>query len=420
MCLKKNVKLIKKKKYRLSNDYFLFNKKYNIDFFLNSKKKGEWFFRSKNKTFIYGSKGNSFFLNNEKKLNPINKDLFLKIAKKKRIPIIMNFYEDKKHKTLKKKHFLSIKKRRNKDFLFFLEKNIDQYFSNIPKRKINLIEEISKLIIKTHTILFQSIYLNNKELADLYFYKDYYTMGMYLPKNNLIKYYKYDKFLKVEKKFFNFYKKKLMQNKLKIKLKNQRIDLYEISNFYNYTIAGSTNIAKALSYILCLIVENYHSIDHFKKKNKSISTETLSTYIINEFYRFIPIVNNQMTSPFLYRQAKEDIFYNNKILIKKNEYLWFFNTLEYFDPKIFKLPHIFDPLRWKNKKLILPYKTFGVGTHACCGTFFADKWLHLLLVNFLRKVEIQKSPILLHKQYNPNVKKIFKSYLNVKISKKKQ
>lgn len=322
----------------------------------------------------------------------------------------MNFYEDIKHKPLKKKHLSFINQKKNLDFLLYLENSIDEYLEKILDKKINLIEEISKLIIKTHTSLFQSINLNDKDLSELYFYKDYYTMGMYLPKNELIKYYDNLKFLKSEKKFTNIYKKN--------KNLNNKIDIYEISNFYNYTIAGSTNIAKALSYILSLIIENFENIEALKNKDKFISVETLSKYLIYEFYRFISIVNNQMISPFIYRVAREDIYYKNKIFIKKKENLWYFNTLDYFDSKYFKAPLVFNPFRWKDKNLKLPYKTFGIGKHTCCGTYFADKWLNLLLKKILTSCEIKKGSKLLNKQYNPKVKKVLKSFFLLQIVKK--
>lgn len=413
--LKKQSQSAKNKKYKLSNDFFKFEKKYNLNFFLNSQKKNKWFFRNGNRVYIYGPEGNKFFLKNENKLNPINKNLFLSLGKKKQIPIIMNFYEDKKHEPLKKKHLSFINQKKNLDFLLYLENSIDEYLEKILDKKINLIEEISKLIIKTHTSLFKSINLNDKDLSELYFYKDYYTMGMYLPKNELIKYYNNFKFLKSEKKFINIYKKYI-----KIKnSNNDKTDIYEISNFYNYSIAGSTNIAKALSYILSLVLENYKNIDKFKIKNKYISIETLSSFLVYEFYRFIPLLNNQLTSPFIYRKINKNIFYKNKIFLKKNENLWFFNLINFFDPKIYKSPYTFNPFRWKNKKLKLPYNIFGVGSHSCCGAYFAEKWLQSLLKKFLLKYKITYHESFTYKKYNKSIDNIFKTILYVKIDKKK-
>ncbi len=406
---------LKNEKYKLSNDFFNFEKKYNLNFFLNSKKRNKWFLRSGNKVYIYGSKGSKFFLKNENNFNPINKDFFISLGKKKQIPIIMNFYEDKKHNKLKKKHLFFINEKKNLDFLLHLEKSIDEYLEKILDKKINLIEEISKLIIKTHTSLFHSIDLNDKDLSELFFYKDYYTMGMYLPKNELIKYYDNLKFLKSEKKFINIYKK---NKNIKNSNKN-KIDIYEISNFYNYSIAGSTNIAKALSYILCLIFENYKNIEKLKIKNKDISIEKLTLYLVYEFYRFIPLVNNQLISPFLYRKINKNIFYRNKIFLKKNENLWFFNLIKFFDPKIYSSPYKFNPFRWKNKKLKLPYNIFGAGSHSCCGTYFAEKWLQSLLRKFLLNYKITYNECLKYKKYNQNVDNIYKSILYVKIDKKK-
>ena len=130
--LKKQSYSAKNRKYRLSNDFFKFEKKFNLNFFLNSKKKkNKWFFRNGNKVYIYGLKGNKFFLKNENKLNPINKNLFISLGKKKQIPIIMNFYEDIKHKSLKKKHLSFINQKKNLDFLFHLENSIDEYLEKI-------------------------------------------------------------------------------------------------------------------------------------------------------------------------------------------------------------------------------------------------------------------------------------------------
>jgi len=411
--LKKKSQSAKNKKYKLSNDFFKFETKYNLNLFLNSQKKNKWFFRNGNKVYIYGPKGHKFFLKNENKLNPINKNLFISLGKKKQIPIIMNFYEDIKHKSLKKKHLSVINQKKNLDFLLHLENSIDEYLEKILNKKINLIEEISKLIIKTHTSLFQSINLNDKDLSELYFYKDYYTMGMYLPKKKLIKYYENKKFLKSEKKFINIYKK---NTKIK-NSNNYKTDLYEISNFYNYTIAGSTNIAKALSYILSLILENYKNIEKLIIKKKDMSVEKLSSYLVYEFYRFIPLVNNQLISPFLYREINKDIFYKNKIFLKRNENLWFFNSINFFDPNIYKSPYSFNPFRWKNKKLKLPYNIFGAGSHYCCGSYFAEKWLQSLLKKILLNYKITYHESLKYKKYNQSIENIFKTILYVKIDK---
>ena len=50
--LKKQSHSDKNKKYKLSNDFFKFEKKYNLNFFLNSQKKNKWFFRNGNKVYI--------------------------------------------------------------------------------------------------------------------------------------------------------------------------------------------------------------------------------------------------------------------------------------------------------------------------------------------------------------------------------
>ena len=239
-------------------------------------------------------------------------------------------------------------------------------------------------------------------------------MGMYLPKNELIKYYKNQKFLKSEKKFISIYKK----NKNIKNFNDDKTDIYKISNFYNYSIAGSTNIAKALSYILSLIFENYRNIENFKIKNKDTSIETLSSYLVYEFYRFIPLVNNQLTSPFLYREINKDIFYKNQTFLKRNENLWFFNTINFFDPNIYKFPYTFNPFRWKNNKLKLPYNIFGVGSHFCCGAYFAEKWLKSLLKKFLLNYKITYYESLKYKKYNRSIDNIFKTILYVKINKK--
>ena len=325
----------------------------------------------------------------------------------------MNFYENSKHKPIKKKHLSFINQKKNLDFLLFLENSIDEYLEKILDKKINLIEEVSKLVIKTHTRLFQSINLNDKDLSELYFYKDYYTMGMYLPKNQLIKYYDNLKFLKSEKKFINIYKK----NKKIKNSNNYKTDLYEISNFYNYSIAGSTNIAKALAYILSLVLENYKNIEKLIIKNKDMSVEKLSSYLVYEFYRFIPLVNNQLISPFLYREINKDIFYKNKIFLKRNENVWFFNSINFFDPNIYKSPYSFNPFRWKNKKLKLPYNIFGAGSHYCCGSYFAEKWLQSLLKKLLLNYKITYHEGLKYKKYNHGIDNIFKTILYVKIDK---
>ena len=47
----------------------------------------------------------------------------------------MNFYEDKKHKLLKKKHLSFINQKKNLDFLLYLENSIDKYLEKILDKK---------------------------------------------------------------------------------------------------------------------------------------------------------------------------------------------------------------------------------------------------------------------------------------------
>ena len=80
-----------------------------------------------------------------------------------------------------------------------------------------------------------------------------------------------------------------------------------------------------MSYILILIIENYGSVKNLKKIsiNNEINIDELTDYIINEYYRLIPILNNQITSAFLVRKANKN-FKLGRYSVNTNDNIFFF------------------------------------------------------------------------------------------------
>ncbi|OQV17437.1 Cytochrome P450 2U1 [Hypsibius exemplaris] len=79
------------------------------------------------------------------------------------------------------------------------------------------------------------------------------------------------------------------------------------------------------------------------------------------------------------------------------------------DPRYWKNPEIFDPLRFldNNKKLIKPdgFIPFGIGKRACLGEALAKMELFLFFANFLRCFTLESPPgmVISHKNYTSSI-----------------
>ena len=395
-----------KKKFVFSKNFNLLPFNINLNKILKKNKK-TYLIKKKKAFFLFNHKGKNLFCLHEKfkNIETINKNYFLDKSKQGKIPIIMNHYGDS-HELLKKEHLKNINKYLKKYSSFF-NKRANIFFNNIQNKKIDLIQEISKFIIYQQSNFFLKIKLNKNVLSKLFYFKDYFTLGLYINSKNLNKFYSNKKYLNSLKVFHNIYSY----------YTNKKKNYSNINKFYNYSIAGSTNIAKSVSYILILIIENYGSVKNLKKIsiNNEINIDELTDYIINEYYRLIPILNNQITSAFLVRKANKN-FKLGRYSVNTNDNIFFFHTLKILRTKKTTPYNIFDVFRWHKSKLQKPIDTFGVGKHFCCGYLLANmyikKIIKIILINYnCSSFEYKEMP------YNHSFKMIKKLTVKVKLNK---
>ena len=319
-----------------------------------------------------------FLLNNnldvfksiENNLKVHNSSYFIEKNRSQKYPIIMNHFEKKYHKHFKKEHLRRINKLIYAGYESFVLNEIQIFFENNLNKNINLIEEITKLFIKTNLEFNYKIKINNEDLYQLYFFKDYYTLGLYLDVNLLEEYYGYSLFVNSLYTFQKIYDdfEKVITSQLSLDIPNH----YKINDFYNNSIAGSTNIAKSFAYLLTFVSEF---------KNDEILTNL--NYLMPEYYRYIPLVHNHITSPYLFRKVQEKIRVDNELL-SKNDNLFIFHTMENFDKEVFINPYKFVPSRWHGEISKKINNTFGVSLHKCCGMSIANIWLKSLINIFFK------------------------------------
>jgi len=356
---------------------------------INCASKDKWFHIDGNSLFLLNDKGINFFKRNEQFLQPYKIREFHILNETGRFPTIMNYYDTRFHKDIKREYFQVLSKKKLSSFMPKISLIIEKWFSLKSDLEINLFLEINKLIIDAQMQVFFNLKLNECQLDLLSFYEDHYTLGIYIDnERKKIEHFKNERFIKAEilfKEIFtsnNFEKTIYNDFKNEIKKNSTYNTIDDFSHFYNFSVAGSTNIAKTF-YLLISTLS-----DEIIKKGKNLYNEnnvglfhTLISNIILEVYRVFPI------SPYLIREVILDFALTDRIRIKKGTILIVMHTLNHFNADLFKEPLEINALRWEieseriNKNKI---QNFGLGAHKCLGNNLSDLWIFLLLEYFLK------------------------------------
>lgn len=381
-----------------------------------------------NKHILFGKKGKALFNKNENSFIPYNYFVFKEIAQGLNLPTIMNFYDTEFHLKEKRKFEYLLNSNTVIKLFKSIEEDTNELFLDIHNstKETCLFDEITKYIIQVQSKYFFNYMPSLDELRGLVYFEDYFTLGLYInPTTKLKNYFNFRDFAESKILFNEIYDKIKYKNSsdssinYKFNLEYEFLTEENIHNqFYNFITAGSANISKSFIYLLCFIKENNYDEYIINKYNSNNEIYSFAGKLLNEFYRLIPFVENQVVGPYIYRICHEDFTINEIYNIKKGDEVFFYNGLSNIDPSVYETPLIFNPFRDNLQHKGKSSTTYGAGVHRCSGAFLADLWLHHLLVEFLKSgVNLKSEKGLQHLIYNPDFEEIKKVSYLVKPSK---
>jgi hypothetical protein len=388
-----------------SKDFWDLDLNFKEGFCIQSLPQNGYIKSNRNKHVIFGDKGKRFFLQNEKKLLPPNTELFQEFARHRNLPIIMNHIPSKFHLKYKKDLDSLLSFNELNYFHLFLQNEVDEFWK-VLENKIDLFDELIMFIIKCQMKYFFQMSISKSKLSDLALYEDYFTFGLYISDlEELNKYYSFKQFTNSEITFLETYQTaKTDSNESLFSLFYQKMnndsygDVFKLSQFYNLSIAGSTNIAKSFIYLLCFIEENNIQINGLKPSNEN-DINIITGKFLSELYRLLPFVYNQVVPPFILREVKEDIEFEN-IKLKAGDDILYYHLLDNLSHQ-YDDPLKFNPFRLNNIEKRKSSPSFGAGIHRCCGAPLTDIWLHVIFKSFLKnKININSNQGLKHTVYN--------------------
>lgn len=373
---------------------------------------------------LFGKKGKALFNKNEDALIPYNYHVFKEIAHGLKLPTIMNFY-DKENHLIQKRKFESLLNSNILEGMFeTIEEDTNKLWRQISEtsEEICLFDEITQYIINVQAKYFFNYRPSSKVLSQLAYFEDYFTLGLHInPLTKLKKYFEFDRFVESKNMFVETYDNIRSKNSsnssltYRFNLEDEFLSEDNIYNqFYNFITAGSANISKSFIYLLCLIKENNYTGKITKRFNSDNEIYSLAGKLLNEFYRLIPFLKNQVVGPYVYRICDRDFLINEINEIKKGDEIYFYNTLENVDTNMYDNPFVFNPFR---ENLLIKGKssnTFGAGVHRCSGALLTDLWLHHLLVMYLKSgITLKSEKGLLYTTYNSDFEEIKKVSFSV-------
>lgn len=376
---------------------------------------------------LFGPSGKKIFMNIEKKVKPVNSDLFLKYGRDKNFPIIMNFQPLESHQKMKR-DFDSFLRSIIPEFQQFLSKSVLEYFENKLKnaRDIDLYQDLLEFIIVSQFKFFFNYDLSKEQLKALCFFEDYFAFGLYIDTIEVLDYYYSHELFTSSFRVYNQIKDEIFENFEhseftnfinELKKKNYSDD--EIfDQFYNVSLGGgSTNIAKLFVYLNSLLSEENLYELVFESIIDKFSKEKISGLLIRELYRFIPFIYNHVVPPYILREALEDVSLDQFTTIFKGQKVKFFHLFDNIDSQ-FEDPLRFNPFRDYSSIKRSYLKTFGLGSHFCCGLELSNIWLHHLVCSQLdSRIKFNSEFGISYETYNEKLKDIQKTKYITEIQK---
>lgn len=276
-----------------------------------------------------------------------------------------------------------------------LEKNIYEVLNNLenPPLDINDWKLLSYRI--TSSILFGTPYLDGilKE-----FYNEY-------EKPNFLKSKYYKKYEEIIKKNMNN-QYSLLKNMYNL---SSEIDYQSFMDQIPHIFAPTIFMINFLIPNLLCIILNFNEI--YEKLIEEINKEDFKIINKNSYLHYCVIEHIRMFNTIninIQRTAKYEMNLTNELKVKKGDQIFILFSSILRSSKIFKNPDIYEPDRWKNKKITDQDIVFGIGRQKCISVNFTPLIYKYIIYNLLKNYKLViKEPILKTREiYNINPFKI--------------
>jgi hypothetical protein len=299
-------------------------------------------------------------------LEPINRDYFAGLHAKGELPLIMNYYRAAPHGPIKREHLSRTRQHMGDDFVRRMYIHVGSTFESLVRDDdVDLVMALTQSVIDFHLREFLGLEVPRELLHALACFEDHFTMGLYLRPEALDAYYGAASFTPYRDAFHSLVK----QWGDKPSETGLESDFLPGDFVYNFSAAGSTNVAKGFVYGLQLLTEQ-------EQDREPPGAEAM----LRELLRFLPLVDNHVVPCFVARRPTD----RGRAWLAEaghgdiDGHVYVFHALHHADPQRFDNPGRFDPWRWQDRSSASNLMTFGVGAHACCGSRLAETWLRTL------------------------------------------
>jgi hypothetical protein len=237
--------------------------------------------------------------------------------------------------------------------------------SLVREGDVDLVMALTQSVIDFHLREFLGLEADPETIRSLACFEDQFTMGLYLAPEALDAYYGAASFALSRDAFHALVK----QWRYPPTVSGLSADFLPCDFVYNFSAAGSTNVAKGFVYGLQLLTEQGQG-------REPPDAEAM----LQELLRFLPLVDNHVVSCFMARRPTD----RARNWLAKSGYgdidghVYVFHALHHADPQRFVNPGQFDPWRWRETPPTVNLRTFGIGAHACCASRLAETWLRTL------------------------------------------
>ena len=367
---------------------------------------GKWYLMESQRLLLLGDRGRKWFLENEQALVSPHESDFYNRNLQQRFPVIMNFYPEEFHLSMKRRYSAIL----GKGALSKLEDHFRKAASNLfkthrPKGPVDLFQIVAQAVVGGQLQLFFSLKADKSSLASLVDYEDLFTLGLYADAATQELWYAQSRFLHAEEVFLRMYRS-AEEKVCELGLFADRnpsaaSDFGAMSHFYNLSVAGSTNVAK----LTCEVVESASKMgNRLEALIQGGGIQSAASHLIKEALRLLPWTENQITPPYLNRMSSAQIQLADSVCFPKGSQVYLLHCLEHMSEKLFPEPSSFMPERWlTTSHESIALFTFGVGRRKCCGEALVTIWLRALVEEYLKQCRFEFEDEISYKPYNPAI-----------------
>lgn len=367
---------------------------------------GAWHLVEKQGILLLGDRGRKWFVESERVLVSTHANDFYNRNLQHRFPVIMNFYPEDFHLSLRRR-YSSVLGKSALDKLedHFRNAACDLFARTLANGAVDLFRIVAQAVVDRQLQLFFSLKADKSILASLVDYEDLFSLGLYADAATQELWYAQSRFMDAEDVFLRIFKsseeKVCALGLLDDENTSAGSDLGAMSHFYNLSVAGSTNVAK----LTCEIVESASNLgNRLEALIQGQGIQSAASHLIKEALRLLPWTENQITPPYLSRVSSAPVLLGEWVRLPKGSQIHLLHCLEHMSDKLFPEPFSFMPERWSLSKLqSAALYTFGVGRRKCCGEALVGIWLRVLVEEYLRHCRFTSEKGISYRPYNPAV-----------------